>query len=149
MSALALSLAIPLTACAQENGPSASRDPGCDVPRGYDCATPGFETPLTLEEAEALSRAETVVYLYGPGIQGARLVAEIMSDGNGDPSRSIPAIATPGRHVPADTVYVMILGRVIKHRESGEPVAFYQRFLNRGEIFSLTRSMHARILAGE
>jgi len=119
------------------------------VPRGYDCATPGFETPLTLEEAEALSQTETVVYLYGPGIQDARLVANVMSDGNQDPSRAIPAIAAPGSAVPTDTLYVIILGRVIKHRESGEPVEFYQRFLNRGEIFGLTRSMHARILDDE
>ena len=122
------------------------RDPGCNVPRGYDCATPGFEMPLTLDEAIDISRTETVVYLYGPGLQDARLVAEVMSTSE---NGSIPAVAAPGREVPQDTMYVVMLGRVIKHRESQEPVEFYQRFLNRGEIFSLTRTMHMRILAGE
>ena len=134
---------------ASEIQATTDRDPGCSVPRGYDCATPGFETPLTLDEAIELSRTETVVYLYGPGIQDARLVADVMRDGNNDATRAIPAIAAPGLDVPSDTLYVVILGRVIKHRESQDPVEFYQRFLNRGEIFGLTRSMHARILAGE
>ena len=145
----------PQAACAEETTPAppgqsaakVERDPGCNVPRGYDCATPGFEAPLTVEEAEALSLTETVVYLYGPGIQDARLVARVIRGGRN--AEAIPAIAAPGRDVPEGTLYVVILGRVIKHRESGEPVAFYQRFVNRGEIFNLTRNMHARILAGE
>lgn len=119
--------------------------PGCDVPRGYDCATPGFEMPLTLEEAVALSERETVVYLYGPGLQGARIVARLVEKGENAPS--IPAIAAPGIGVPKDTFYVAVLGKLVKHRVSGEPVEFYQRFINRGEVFSLTREMHARITA--
>jgi len=112
------------------------------VPSGYDCATPGFEKPLTLEEAIELSKTETVVYLYGKGLKSARIVARVVRRGENAPS--IPVIAVPGLSVPNDAMYIVILGSVIKHRKSGEPVEFYQRYLNRGEIFSLTRAMYER-----
>lgn len=124
---------------------SASVPPGCDVPRGYDCATPGFEMPLSLDEAIELSKRETVVYLYGPGLQDARLVARIIRD---DKDKTpIPAVAVPGTAVPEDTFYVAVLGKLVRHRNSGEPVEFYQRFINRGEVFSLTREMYVRVVS--
>ncbi len=126
-------------------GDGAARAPGCDVPRGYDCTTPGFESPLTLDEAIEISKVETVVYLYGPGLQDARLAARVVSRGKNAPA--VPAIAAPGTDVPQDAFYVMILGRLIKHRTSGEPVAFYQRFIDRGEVFALTRDFRSRIAA--
>lgn len=116
--------------------------PGCNVPRGYDCATPGFETPLTLAEAIELSKTETVVYLYGKGLKSARIVARVVRRGDNAPS--IPVVAVPGSSVPGDVMYVVMLGNVIKHRESGEPVEFYQRYLDRGKIFNLTRTMYSR-----
>ena len=116
------------------------------MPRGYDCATPGFENPLTLEEAIELSKTETVVYLYGKGIQDLRWVADILTKGdNGLPLR---AIATPGINVPKDSTYVIILGKVVKHRVSEKPVEFYQKFINRGKIFNLTRGLHERWSVG-
>lgn len=113
--------------------------PGCTVPRGYDCATPGFERPLSLDQAKALSLRGNVVYLYGPGLQDARIVAKIMSEGRGEPP--IPAIAAPGLTVPEGATYVVAKGKVLKHRVSGKPVEFYQRFLNRGKLFNLTRQI--------
>jgi len=127
----------------------AARAPGCDVPRGYDCATPGFETPLTLDEAIEISKAETVVYLYGRGLQGARIVADLVSTGNDGKRSPVPAVAVPGMAVKRDTFHVIVLGRVIKHRASGVPVEFYQRFINRGEVFSLTRDMYDRIMRAD
>lgn len=124
---------------------SASVPPGCDVPRGYDCATPGFETPLSLDEAIELSKRETVVYLYGPGLQGSHIVARLMR--KGEDSRPVPAVAAPGFDVPSNVFYVIVLGKVVKHRTSGEPVEFYQRFINRGEVFALTWNMYDRVKA--
>lgn len=142
---VAIPLFYPQEIRAQDQG--ASVPPGCDVPRGYDCATPGFETPLSLDEAIELSKRETVVYLYGPGLQDARLAADVMTNGKG--GQSIPAIAAPGRAVPPDAFYVVVLGKVVKHRASGEPVEFYQRFINRGEVFALTWNMYDRATAGQ
>lgn len=115
------------------------------MPKGYDCATPGFETPLSLDEAVELSKRERIIYLYGPGIQDAVIVAAIVREGRDDVP-GIPAIAVPGQDVPKDEFYVVILGKVIRHRESREPVAFYQPYMNRGTVFSMTRQMHARIV---
>ncbi|MEP2829678.1 MULTISPECIES: hypothetical protein [Alphaproteobacteria] len=145
MASVAFPLFYPQEIRAQEQ--SASVPPGCDVPRGYDCATPGFEMPLSLDEAIELSQRETVVYLYGPGLQGSRIVARLMR--KGENATPIPAVAAPGVSVPRDTFYVAILGKLVKHRASGEPVEFYQRFINRGEVFSLTREMHTRIVTGD
>lgn len=122
-----------------------SRDPGCNVPRGYDCATPGYERPVTLDEAVKISKRETVVYLYGRGLQAARAAAQSMSSDNG--GRPLPAIAAPGRDIPDDAFLVLVLGKVVKHQNSSEPVLFYQRFINRGEVFALTWSMYDRIRA--
>lgn len=147
MASVAFPLFYPQEIRAQDQ--SVPVPPGCDVPRGYDCATPGFETPLSLDEAIELSKRETVVYLYGPGLQDAVIVAEIMREGNKGKRKLIPAVAAPGTDVPGGALYVVILGKVIRHNTSGEPVEFYQRFMNRGEIFSLTRSMHERIVSEE
>lgn len=116
----------------------------CGVPVGYDCATPGFETPLTLDQAIELSRTETVVYLYGPGIIDARIVADVITRDDGRGETTVPAVAVPGIGVPEGALYVVVLGRVVRHRVSGEPVEFYQRYLDRGEIFGLTRAMAER-----
>ena len=78
-----------------------------------------------------------------------RLVAELVRSGNGGKSTAIPAIAAPGISVPRDAFYVVMLGRAIKHRESGQPVQFYQRYINRGEVFNLTRNMYGRMQGGE
>lgn len=109
------------------------------MPRGYDCATPGYERPVTLDEALDISKRETAVYLYGPGIQSVDTAARVMS--TNDNTVSVPAVAVPGTHVPANAFYVIVLGNIVKHRTSGEPAEFYQRFINRGTIFVLTRQM--------
>ncbi len=120
----------------------------CGVPVGYDCASKGFERLLTLEEAVELSKLETVVYLYGPGIIDARIVADVISSPNDVDLKIVPAIAAPGRDVPRNSLYVVILGTVVRHKVSGEPIEFYQRFLNRGRIFSLTRQALEHIQSG-
>jgi len=120
---------------------------GCDVPRGYDCATPGYEKPLTLAEAEALSaREKNVVYLYGPGMHDAVLAAELM--GKESAKGAVPTIAAPGAAMPENTFYIIVLGKVVKHKASLEPIEFYQRFINRGEVFSLTWKMYELATAG-
>ena len=121
----------------------AARAQECEATRGYDCATPGYERPVTLNEALEISKVETVVYLYGPGLQGADLAADVMQDPQS--GRAIHAVAIPGLEVPQDTFYVIVLGRVVKHRASNEPVEFYQRFINRGEVFALTWKMYDRL----
>ena len=118
---------------------------GCDVPRGYDCATPGYEKPLTLAEAEALSAHEkNVVYLYGPGIQDARFAAEAMTSDTA--GRSAPTIAVPGSDVPKDVFYLVVIGKVVKHNVSRQPVEFYQRYIDRGRVFSMTWAMYTGAL---
>ncbi|WOF72768.1 hypothetical protein QMT40_000390 [Parvibaculaceae bacterium PLY_AMNH_Bact1] len=139
---MALLLLYPQISTATE---TAARDPGCNVPRGYDCATPGYERPVTLDEAIDISKRETVVYLYGKGIQSVDTAAFAMRAEQG--SVSIPAVAVPGVTVPKDAFHIVILGHVIKHRTSGSPVEFRQRFIDRGEVFVLTNEMHKRISA--
>ena len=112
----------------------------CGVPVGYDCSTPGFEMPLTLKQAIELSRTETVVYLYGKGIVDARIVAEVIGEPSPSGLLSVDAVAVPGIGVPDNVLYVIILGKVARQKVSGEPVEFYQRYLDRGDIFGLTRS---------
>ncbi len=118
------------------------RDPGCNVPRGYDCATPGYERPVTLDEAIEISKVETVVYLYGKGIHFMGTTAHVMSQGKG--ASPVPAVAVPGAGVPRDTFYVIVLGKVVRHKVSGQPAEFHQRYIDRGTVFGLTRSMHKR-----
>lgn len=114
------------------------------MPRGYDCATPGYERPVTLEEALDISKRETVVYLYGKGIQSVDTAAHVMT--TNDNTVSVPAVAVPGTHVPENAFYVIVLGSVVKHKVSGEPAEFYQRFINRGTVFVLTRRMYNKAL---
>lgn len=121
-----------------------ARDPGCNVPRGYDCATPGYERPVTLDEAIEISKKETVVYLFGKGIQFADTAAHVISQGKDAPA--VPAVAVPGSGVPKDTFYVIVLGNVVRHKVSGEPAEFYQNFLNRGTVFVLTRRMYGKAM---
>ncbi len=121
----------------------AARDPGCNVPKGFDCATPGYERPVTLEEAIDISKLETVVYLYGKGIQSVDTAAHVITQGKGAPA--VPAVAMPGRNMPEDTFYVIVLGNVVKHRVSGEPAEFRQRYIDRGTVFGLTRNMYSRL----
>lgn len=118
-------------------------DPGCNVPRGYDCATPGYEHPVTLDEAIEISKRETVVYLYGKGIQSVDTAAHVITQGKGAPA--VPAVAVPGIGVPENAFHVIMLGHVVRHKVSGEPAKFHQRYLNRGTVFGLTRSMHGRL----
>ncbi len=120
------------------------RDPGCNVPRGYDCATPGYERPVTLGEAIEISKAETVVYLYGKGIQSVDTAAHVITQGKGAPA--VPAVAVPGLDVPEGAFHVIVLGQVVRHKVSREPAEFHQRYLNRGTVFGLTRNMHARLI---
>lgn len=115
------------------------RDPGCNVPRGYDCATPGYERPVTLDEAIEISRKETVVYLYGKGIQSVDTAAHVITQGKGAPA--IHAVAVPGLSVPEGAFHMIVLGQVVRHKVSREPAEFYQRFLDRGTVFVLTRKM--------
>ena len=118
------------------------RDPGCNVTRGYDCATPGYERPVVLDEAIEISKKETVVYLYGKGIQFADRAAHVMTQGKDAPA--VPAVAVPGLGVPENAFFVIVQGNVVRHKESGEPAEFYQRFINRGTIFVLTRRMYKK-----
>ncbi len=124
-----------------------SRDPGCNVPRGYDCATPGYERPVTLDEAIEISKKEAVVYLYGKGIQSVDVAARVMGQSDVG-TAAIPAVAIPGLLMPQDTFYIVVLGHVVKHKVSGKPADFYQAFINRGTVFVLTRQMHAKVAAG-
>lgn len=123
-----------------------ARDPGCNVPRGYDCATPGYERPVTLDEAIEISKKETTVYLYGKGIQSADVAARVMGQDDVG-TAAIPAIAIPGLSMPPDTFYIVVLGHVVTHKVSGKPAEFYQTFINRGTIFVLTRQMHEKVSA--
>ncbi len=120
------------------------RDPGCNVPRGYDCATPGYERPVALDEAIEISKVETVVYLYGKGIQSVDTAAHIMRSNT--ETRSIPAVAVPGKEMPHGVFHVIVLGQVVRHKASGEPAEFFQRFINRGTVFVLTRQMYDKAI---
>lgn len=131
----------PQTSLAGDGTP---RDPGCNVPRGYDCATPGYERPVTLDEAIEISKKETTVYLYGKGIQFADTAAHVISEGKGAPA--VPAVAVPGLNVPKNAFYVIVLGNVVRHKVSKEPAEFHQRYLNRGTVFGLTRNMYNRLV---
>ncbi len=100
---------------------------------------------MTLDEAIEISKVETVVYLYGKGIQSVDTAAYAMRSDHG--GVSIPSVAIPGIGIPEKTFHIVIQGRVIKHSASGAPVEFHQRFINRGEIFVLTNEMYNRISA--
>lgn len=125
---------------------SKPHDPGCNVPRDYDCASIGYERPVTLDEAIEISKKETVVYLYGKGIQFADRAAHVMTQGKDAPA--VPAVAVPGLGVPKNAFFVIIQGNVVRHKESGKPAEFYQRFINRGTIFVLTRRMYKKADSG-
>lgn len=90
------------------------------------CATPGYETPMTLEQIlanESLYKGRIILH-FGPDILDANLVADILSNDSGVPTLAIPGGPKCG-------------GRLLIDGQTNPAYCFTQANIDRGELGAL------------